>query len=187
MRSYEERAKDFIKEVFPYIEECERPHEVQNRIMEYNARNSRKVRVNHGIARIALITSDYVVKFDYDPDEVACVGGGEAEVRLYAQAEHDGFAYLFAKVTRYEYSGRRFYIMPRIYGISESNWYCADHFMTDEERAWCDSHNLSDLHCNNYGFRKGKVCIVDYACTCEETYSCSSSYHSSSSRSSERS
>lgn len=174
MRSYEERAKDFIKEVFPYIEKCGKPHEVQYHIREYNTQKNRKVRVNNGIARIALITSDYVVKFDYDATQVACVGGGEAEVRLYAQAEHDGFAYLFAKVTRYEYSGRRFYIMPRIYGISDSNcWYYADHFMTNEERAWCDNHNLSDLHCNNYGFRKGKVCIVDYACTYDATY-CSS-------------
>ena len=35
--------------------------------------------------------------------------------------------------------------------------------MTDEEIEWCDDHHLTDLHCNNYGFRHGKVCIVDYA------------------------
>ena len=155
--------------MFPYIENCTYPYEVKNIIGYYNMNMHRKVRVSNGIARIALITSDYVVKFDYDPDEVACVGGGEAEVSLYAQAERDGFAYLFAKITRYEYSDRQFYIMPRIYGINESNWHYADYFMTDEERAWCDSHNLSDLHCKNYGFRKGKVCIVDYACSLPET------------------
>lgn len=188
MRNYIERAKDFIEQIYPYIKNFNSRYSVRDAVMEFNADHNRKVICNHGIARVAMITSDYVVKFDYDPDEVACVGGGEAEVRLYAQAERDGFAYLFAKVTRYEYSGRRFYIMPRIYGINESNWYYADHYMTDEENAWCDSHHLSDLHCNNYGFRKGKVCIVDYACTCEEVaVGDSSSYHSSSSWSSERS
>ena len=59
--------------------------------------------------------------------------------------------------------------MPRIRGISEDNYYHADHFMTDAERDWCDRHDLSDLHCNNYGFRNGKVCIVDYACSLRET------------------
>ena len=171
MRSYEERAKDFIKAIFPYLnDEWNDPYDVSCNVDVFNEEHNRKVVMHHGIARIALITSDYVVKFDYDPDEVSVVGGGEAEVRLYALAEQDGFAHLFAKVTRYEYNGRRFYIMPRIRGISESNWYYADHFMTEEEREWCDMHSLSDLHCNNYGFRNGHVCIVDYACTCEETY-----------------
>ena len=182
MRSYEERAKDFIKEVFPYIDGCVNPHDARENIYDYNKEHGRKVRVSNGIARIALITSDYVVKFDYDPSEVENVGGGEAEVSLYAQAERDGFAYLFAKVTRYVYRGRRFYIMPLIRGISENNcWYYADYFMTDEERKWCDNHNLTDLHCNNYGFRKGHVCIVDYACTNSYNSNCTSSYSSRSS------
>ena len=179
MRSYVERAKDFVTEIYPYLERANFGcWNTMNLIKEFNHDHSRKVLFRHGIARVALITSDYVVKYDYDPDEVACVGGGEAEVRLYAQAERDGFAYLFAKVTRYEYCGRRFYIMPLIRGISENNWHYADHFMTDTERAWCDDHHLSDLHCNNYGFRNGKVCIVDYACTCEETSSYTTSQSS---------
>ena len=42
--------------------------------------------------------------------------------------------------------------------------------MTDEENDWCDEHSLSDLHGNNYGFRNGKICIIDYACHLEDTY-----------------
>ena len=169
MRNYEERAIDFIQQIYPYIVGEMTPWGVRASVKTFNAKYNRKVQVNHGIARIAMITSDYVVKFDYDPYEVAVVGGGEAEIRMYEIAKREGYAYLFAKVTRYEYCGRRFYIMPRIRGISENNWYHADHFMTDEENDWCDRHNLSDLHCNNYGFRNGKVCIVDYACICGET------------------
>ena len=40
----------------------------------------------------------------------------------------------------------------------------AEDYMSAEEKAWCNRHHLSDLHGNNYGFRKGHVCIVDYAC-----------------------
>ena len=170
MRSYEERAKDFIKEVFPYIEYCMLPRDAKEAIQTFNATKHRKVIVSSGIARIALITSDYVVKYDYNPDEVAYVGGCEEEMRLYAIAKEEGFSYLFAEITRYEYCGRYFYIMPRIYGINPDSYYYANDFMTQEEIDWCDEHDLSDLHCNNYGFRKGHVCIIDYACNhCSES------------------
>ena len=176
MRNYVERAKDFVKEIYPYMERAEFGcWMMMEEVALFNEEHHRKVQFKHGIARVALITSDYVVKYDYDPEEVDAVGGGEAEVELYAQAEAEGFAYLLAKVTRYEYNGKRFYIMPRINGINGDRWEHADAFMTDEEIAWCDRHHLSDLHCNNYGFRKGQVCIVDYACTFPET----SSYYTS--------
>lgn len=166
MRNYEERAKDFIKAIFPYISDFTDVYSVCDDVDTFNYDHNRKVRVNHGCARIALITSDYVVKFDFDEEEVEYVGGCDNEMELYAQAEADGFAYLFAKITEFAYNGRNFYIMPRIRGISEErNWkWFGDHFMTEEENAWCERHNLTDLHCNNYGFRNGHICIVDYGC-----------------------
>ena len=171
MRNYVERAKDFVKEIFPFIGEWNDPYYVIDDVNEFNERHHRNVIMRHGIARIALITSDYVVKYDFDAEEVEQVGGGENEIELYAQAERDGFAYLFAKVTPFDYNGHRFYIMPRIRGINGDSWNHADYYMTEEENAWCDKHHLSDLHCNNYGFRNGKVCIVDYACRLDETSS----------------
>ena len=164
MRSYEERAKDFIAQIYPYIERAnfDTPC-MSNLIEEFNKEYSRKVLFRCGIARIALITSDYVVKYTYDTYEAEEAGDGENELKLYAEAEHDGFAYLFAKVSRYDYNGHAFYIMPRIYGINSCSGTHADEYMTDEENDWCDRHHLTDLHCNNYGFRKGHVCIVDYA------------------------
>ena len=166
MRSYIERAQDFIKEIFPYIGEWNDPWDITRDIRDFNEQCNRKVIMKHGIARIALITSDYVVKFDFDEEEVEYVGGCDNEMELYALAEKDGFAYLFAKITEFTYNGRNFYIMPRIRGISEErNWrWFGDHFMTEEENAWCERHNLTDLHCNNYGFRNGHICIVDYGC-----------------------
>lgn len=163
---YETRAKKFLEKIFPFIEnDIFDPYCVEDAIENFNDTYHRKVKVGYGEARIALITSDYVIKYDYNDDCVEEIGGCENEVELYAQAVADGFDYLFAKTMRYNYEGYSFYIMPRIDHIGEyRNFYhSAEYYMTIEERAWCVDHNLTDLHCNNYGFRKGKVCIVDYA------------------------
>lgn len=169
MRSYIERAQDFIKEIFPYIGEWNDPWNIGYDIDDFNKKCNRKVIMRHGIARIAFITSDYVVKYDFDKDEVEAVGGCENEVELYTKAVKDGFGYLFAEITHYHYNGHDFYIMPRIHGIGKNSWFYADAFMTPEENAWCERHHLTDLHYKNYGFRKNRICIVDYACRLEET------------------
>ena len=164
MRNYVERAKDFIKQVFPYINECDDPWEVRERIDCFNFEHDRKVKVGNGLSRIALITSDYVVKWDYDPSEVESIGGCADEVELYSVAEQEGYGYLFAEITHVTYQNRDFYVMPRINGIGRDDFNYAEDYMSAEEKAWCSRHHLSDLHGNNYGFRKGHVCIVDYAC-----------------------
>lgn len=162
MRSYIERAQDFVREIFPYID-----HEFNGIFNErcsvklFNYDHKRKVELAHGLSRIALITSDYVVKYDYDQHYVERFGGGEAECELYQQAEADGFGYLFAKITRYEYKGRSFYIMPRIKKVGSADWDAWD-YMTEEESEWCYDHGVFDLHENNFGFRNGHVCLIDY-------------------------
>ena len=164
--SYEVRAQKFIQKVFPSIEDIMNdPYEVEEVMQMFNHLNHRKVRVCFGDARIALITSDYVIKYTYDFECEEEIGGGDNEVELYAQAVKDGFEHLFAKVTRYNYKNISFYIMPRIEHIGEYRnlYHHADYYMADEEKDWCEEHHLTDLHCNNYGFRNGKVCIVDYA------------------------
>jgi hypothetical protein len=164
MRNYEERAKDFVKMLFPLIDDCEDVWDFRKAVEMFNRLYTRKVRLNHGIARVAFITSDYVVKLEYDSYEVNCVGGGENEIKMYAIAEQEGFAYLFAKVVPYDYNGKRFYIMPRIHGVGRYRYDYADEHMTDEENDFCCRHAIGDLHGNNYGFRNGHVCIIDYAC-----------------------
>ena len=175
MRSYEERAKDFIKEIFPFLRDFESPWTTRQDVRMYNASRTRNVKVACGCARIALLTSDYVVKWDYDEDEVNAVGGSENEIALYEIAEKEGFAYLFAKITRYEYNGRKFYIMPRVNGIHDSNGR-AWQYMTNAERAWCQNHYLTDLHCNNYGLVNHKVIIVDYGFQTDKIEDGSDSY-----------
>ena len=92
MRNYIERAKDFIKQVYPYLnDDCMSPWLIKSVIEKFNRTFDRKVIVRSGLSRIALITSDYVVKFDYDPDEVDSIGGCDAELDLYWQAKQEGF------------------------------------------------------------------------------------------------
>lgn len=163
MRNYVERAKDFVEQIYPYICTCTNPWDVRQRVLIFNANFTRAVKVGSGLSRIALITSDYVVKFDYDPEEVESIGGCDNEYELYYEAKAEGFDYLFAKITPYEYQGREFYIMPRIRGIGSGRYY-AEHYMNDEEKDFCRRYRITDLHTENYGFRNGKVCLIDYAC-----------------------
>ena len=175
MRNYEERAVDFIKAIFPFIRVFDSPFCIRHDVDEFNMSRSRNVIVRYGSARIALITSDYVVKWDYDEEEVSSIGGCENEVELYAEAQVEGFAYLLAKITRVEYKGHFFYIMPRVHGIDDENGY-AWQYMSDEEKNWCAKHSLTDLHCCNYGLNDGKVTIIDYAYQ-ENKVDSSSSYN----------
>lgn len=167
MRNYIERAEDFIKAIYPFI--CGSLHDrygVFNAVKNFNATYNRKVICMHGCVRVALITSDYVVKFDYNEEEIPFLGGGEKEVRIYNRAKEDGFGYLFAPITRYVYDNNAFYIMPRINGIGKEEYddYYAEELMTEEESDYIDELGLTDLHNYNFGFRKGKICLVDYAC-----------------------
>ena len=163
--SYEVRAQKFIQQIFPMIEDFTDEDTVINNVHMFNLLNHRKVRVASGLTRIALISSDYVIKFDYNNYNVSIWGGCENEIELYHQAETDGFDYLFAKITRYEYQGYKFYIMPRVYGIGRKEEDAWD-YMTEEESDWCEDHNLCDLHSFNYGWRNGHICLIDYGASC---------------------
>jgi hypothetical protein len=156
--SYEERAKRFIAQIFPYLDECYDHEEREYAVAQFNEDYHRKVFYTHGMSRYALVTSDYVVKVDY---QATRWGNCEDEMELYEEAERDGFAYLFAKISRYDYEGVSFYIMPRIYGIGRF-FYDADEYLTAEESDWCWDH-VRDLHNENYGWKNGHVIIFDYA------------------------
>ena len=167
MRSYIERAKDFVESVYPFIEKniynCDY---VERAIDKFNSEYNRKVICTNGAVRIALITSDYVVKYNYNDEEVPFLGGGEQEIRIYSRAKADGFGYLFAPITRYVYKNTYFYIMPRINGIGKEEYddTYADELMDAKESRYISELGLNDLHNYNFGFRRGKVCLVDYAC-----------------------
>ena len=163
--SYEVRAQRFIEELFPYLLYCVDCEDYLGAVLDYMVDHPhRNVEFDHGMTRVAFITSDYVVKVDYSDDNVARFGGGEKEIEFYSMAETEGMAYLFAKISRYDYCGQTFYIMPRVKGVGAGGWHDAWDYMTDEETDWCLDHNLYDLHSKNFGLYKGKITIIDYGC-----------------------
>lgn len=163
MSCYQIRAMRFIEQIFPYIANCgEWVGKYRDAIERFNHVNSRKVILAHGCSRVAFITSDYVVKMDYDPYEVERVGGGESEEMFYAFAKERGFSHLFAETLSYTYHGRTFYIMPRIRNIGkyEDDIYW---FLNSEDRNFVYDY-LYDMHNLNYGWKDGYPIIIDYAC-----------------------
>ena len=157
MRNYIERAKDFIKDIYPFIENIypfieDKPFSVgmvEVAVSAYNRANHRNVLVKSGSVRIALITSDYVVKYDYSPCHADIYGGCAQEMKMYNFAKEQGFGDLFAEITCFEYMGQNFYIMPRIAGIGKDRFSEADDFMTQKERDFCYDAGLCNLHCYN--------------------------------------
>ena len=160
---YRERASHFLQEVYPYIDGfmCE-PYLVIRRIRIFNHAKSRNVQVCNGCARIALITSDYVIKFDYDEDEVQRVGGCEDEVGFYGFIKKSHMEHLFAEITPVSYMNHKFYIMPRISGIGRYEDTHVEDFLNDKDLDFVHSY-LYDMHSGNYGWKNGYPVIVDYA------------------------
>lgn len=164
---YRLRAKKFLMSIYPYIKGClTNPSDVEYCVDKYNVLKSRNVKYSYGSARIALMQSDYVVKWDYDEDAVHDIGGCKEEYNIYQEAQEEGFGYLLAETTLIEIEGITFSIMPRINNIGP----CGHHgdisyYTTREEYEWLCTMGLNnDMHHYNWGTRYGKACIIDYAC-----------------------
>ena len=160
--TYEIRAERFIHQIYDFICDCECVEDYEYAVKVFNYECRRKVKVKHGLTRVVLITSDYVVKIDCGRlDWREQFGGCANEFEIYEQAENAGFAYLFAKPTAVEYKGRKFCVMPRIHGIGLEDD-DADYFLTPKEDRWVSSR-VFDLHNGNYGWKDGHPVLFDYA------------------------
>lgn len=116
--SYEIRAQKFIRSFAPFIQDIDFMNggfnarmQAKKAVLKFNAKFNRKVRIAHGSSRIVFITSDYVVKVDYDG---ISFGGGQDEIRGYDFACANGMEHLFAPITKITHDGRDFYVMPRV-------------------------------------------------------------------------
>lgn len=163
---YRIRAERFIAEIYPYI--CEFPTNrmyYRKAIARFNhEHHNRRVECSNGAVRIALITSDYVVKFDYEPEEAQECGGCKDEVNFYQFATEMGFQHLFAEVTPFIYKGHMFCIMPRVNGIERYEGRYAKEFMNHEDAAFIREY-MNDTHSGNYGWKNRYPIIIDYAFT----------------------
>jgi len=161
--SYKIRAIRFIEKLYPYIENCDDMWDYRKALAHFKYDNPhRNIRFAYGISRVAFITSDYVVKIDYDPEEIDRIGGGNSEEQFYAFAKQRGYAHLLAEVSSFAYGTKVFYVMPRINGIGkyedDVQW-----FLNEDDRDFVDDY-LFDMHNLNYGWKNGYPVIVDYAC-----------------------
>ena len=164
---YRVRAIKFIHSIIPEIKRnMFDVYSVEAAVAEYNKRHHRRVNVKHGAVRIVLITSDYVVKWDYDGGAREDFGGCEEEYNLYNRAVHDGFSYLLAEPTLYEFNDVIFSIMPRINGIGFKAHSIA-YYCSPAEKHWI-FNNIEDIHDFNWGFYKEKPIIIDYASGVED-------------------
>lgn len=163
MRTYVERAEDFIKELYEVKGKntFKKNYGVRRIVAEYlSLHPRRRVKVEEGAARTAIITSDYVIKIDTGcPDTY---GGCEQEMEFYDYACDFGMEYLLAKPTRFKYKRMNFYIYPRakVYAdmMRPKRWYDE---LTYNEQLFVDE--IDDLHAGNIGFLHGRLCIIDYA------------------------
>ena len=163
MRTYVERAEDFIKELYEVKGKntFEKNYGVRRIISEYlSLHPRRRVKVEEGAARTAIITSDYVIKIDTGCTDT--YGGCEEEMEFYDYACDNGMEHLLAKPTRFCYKRMVFYIYPRasIYASMKHSrrWYDE---LTYDEQSFVDE--INDLHAGNIGFLHGRLCIIDYA------------------------
>lgn len=161
---YRLRAQKFIRVIYNLIQnDIYNPSTISDLIWEYNYAHNRKIQVSYGCSRVALITSDYVVKWVYDEENANDVGNCEDEYYFFQYAKECGFAYLFAEMTLFEYQGITFGIMPRIKNIGFVSHHYADidSYLSPNELKWVEN-NVSDLHHGNWGIKNDKAVIVDY-------------------------
>ena len=164
---YRIRAQKFIKQIFPYIDGYmyDDLDETIKRVQGFANEKRRKVLVSSGISRIAIITADYVIKWDKYSHDVYGAGNCEKEYLTWRWLldENPGYAYLFAEITRFKFGGEIFYIMPRVRGIDKDRHGDADNYVEEDEEDFLNEW-FYDLHSGNFGIdRKGNVTIFDYA------------------------
>lgn len=160
---YVARAVKFIKLFFSEMDNpkaMREPWLMQDQVVNFNLKHNRNVHCNNGVSRIALISSDYVVKWDRNPK--SC--DSENELNFYRKACDDGMNYLFAQITPFDYNGVTFYIMPRCVTAESRHKMRWWDYVNDDEYDYI-SDNIEDLHVGNWGFDKeGHMIIFDYAC-----------------------
>lgn len=167
--SYEVRARHFAHQIYPFIHNCRTPEQYESAVNTFNEEKHRKVYVAYGQTRVALITSDYVLKIDYGRKS-AIFGGCEDEYRAYQKVRRDGYSHLFAKISPVMVNEVVMYIMPRVdkigarYNGWDEAWEASD--ISCDETDYLND-NFFDLHYNNYGRLHGKLVIVDYAFSAE--------------------
>lgn len=160
--SYIERAKKFISQVYPYIKDWKTLPDVERAIENFNNDKHRKVQVDSGCTRCVLITSDYVVKFDFEVNSYW--GNCHEELnawRLIQEAYLDKVEF-FAPIELFQYEEMDFYLMPYIRGVGNSRTWSLLNTCYEDVYLWF-CRNMKDVHEFNFGIKNNIPVCIDYA------------------------
>lgn len=161
--NYVIRATKFMEQFYPYLYK----YNIEKAVTLFNNDKHRSVIYRHGIARRVLITSDYVVKWDFDKKNCKVFGGCVDEYNRYLKLKDTNYFYLFAEITPIRIKNRTFYVMPRVdYLGVDVNKDIYEVLEPDEYDFICD-YGIGDIHDENWGYFHGVPLIIDYACGCE--------------------
>lgn len=155
MRSYTERAKNFIKEFVSTLDTSSF-NDCESQVWKFNVENRRNVRFNYGATRFCFVTSDYVVKVDrtdeYGKRHRKDFGGCTKEYSAYLHCKHE----CLCPITRYVYNHRCYYIMPRATCVGKTK-------LLPEDFTFLTLNGFFDLHRGNVGKLNGRPVLIDYA------------------------
>lgn len=158
--NYIVRATKFMESFYPYM----RKYRIDLAVNRFNEEHHRVVRLCSGSVRHVLVTSDYVVKWNYHNGNSKCFGGCHEEYLRYQQIKNGEYSYLFAVITPIRVKGRIFYVMPRISRLAEEDEYIEDVLNSEELEYIFDILGIGDIHNENWGYLHNQPIIIDYAC-----------------------
>lgn len=175
--TYRMHAYHYITSLYNFVTNWFDTDNINDAVDKVFWHTGKQAKVEHGSARIAVIGSDFVIKWDYNEDSTKEIGGCEDEFRIYKWSLSTGFSHLLAPCYRIIYRKRYFYIMPFIHniGLAEHGWKDVRDFCSKQEGDWL-FNNIGDLHSWNWGIEDNKIVVIDYACprkTVTSSSSCS--------------
>ena len=156
--NYIVRAQKFMETFYPYM----RKYRIGDAVNHFNEDKHRAVQCRQGAVRRVLITSDYVIKWDYDKRNSKTFGGCREEYKTYQKVKDDYYGYLFAEITPIKVRNRTFYVMPRVNMRASQEGGRAEYYLDGAEREFVDDY-LYDLHDENFGWKNNRLVIFDYA------------------------
>lgn len=164
--NYQMHAYHYIRALYTYVRDWTYWQDIQIAIDKVYLDTGESAEVTSGSSRIVVIGKDFVIKWDYDFENIKSIGGCEDEFRVYKRSLSSGYSHLLAPVYRIYYRNRYFFVMPRIDNIGPE---AHDHkdineFVTCDEYNWL-WENIGDLHSWNWGLDEfNNPIIIDYAC-----------------------
>lgn len=160
--SYQIRAKKTWEALKPYLVGCTNLFKYERAVYRFNCDKHRNVHFCSGSTRICFISADYVIKMDYDKDQVSIWGGCQSEYDNYDFACVNGCDGAFCPIEKID---ENVYVMPRAKMADWDDESILDEFWRDctDEEYWYVQENIKDIHNQNVGHYKGRVVLIDYA------------------------